>query len=138
MRIISCPACPAQYDQDAALGPDGKLCAARIPCGSPGAEGCAGRRRWAETEVPDDGMVDPIAVEYAAKGIRVVRLTHRESVVALSLMTLRNPDITAAEAARRLGITVRQLVPIMESAGLQMTPYEPVRRARHFVAAGAA
>jgi hypothetical protein len=66
-----------------------------MPDSTPAAE--TPRRRWV---IPDDGIIDPIAVEIAARGERIVRLTlaERRAVAARILAE----GGTAATIATRL------------------------------------
>lgn len=129
-RIIHCPACDVQYNQTARTGEDGSVIP---PPECTGGEGCSALHAWAAYELPDDDFMDQNAIEYAAQGIRVVRLSRQEAAEALRRMVRRNPRIRVMDAAQRLGLPVRALGPIMELAGLTMTPDEPVRRPRYFI-----
>ena len=53
--------------------------------------------------LPDDGIIDPVAVEIAARGTRRVRLTARERRAAAALIVARGG--TANDIARRLGMS---------------------------------
>lgn len=129
-RVIRCPACEVQYDQDECVDDAGNFCPGRIACGQPGAEFCSARRRWADTEIPPDGLLDYTAINLAVSGMRQVRLTSAEAAVALRRMVDRDPSIPPQDAAQRLGLTVRQMIPLLTQAGLGLScgaPSAPTR-----------
>ena len=59
-----------------------------------------GRARWL---LPEDGIIDPVAVEIAARGTRRVRLTARERRAAAALIVARGG--TENDIAHRLGMS---------------------------------
>lgn len=80
------------------------------------ATGKAPRNRWL---LPDDGIIDPLAVELAATGQRAVRLTEAERYMAAALILAEggspwlishrlkmSPDAARALAATITGTTV--------------------------------
>jgi hypothetical protein len=58
---------------------------------------------YASWLLPDDGIIDLIAVEIAARGTRRVRLTAPERRAAAALIVARSG--TANDIARRLGMS---------------------------------
>jgi hypothetical protein len=66
-----------------------------MPDSTPAAE--TPRRRWV---IPDDGIIDPIAVEIAASGERIVRLTRAERRAVTARILAEGG--TAATIATRL------------------------------------
>ena len=60
---------------------------------------------YASWLLPDDGIIDPVAVEIAARGSRRVRLTARERRAAAALILGRRG--TAGDIAERLCMSGR-------------------------------
>lgn len=74
---------------------------------------------WAETErrrhggarkpgtsmlLPDDGFIDPVAVELAVSGKRAVRMTHAERIEAVR--RLMGGSLTFTEIGERIGVSM--------------------------------
>lgn len=57
-------------------------------------------REWT---IPEDGIIDPLAVEIAASGQRRVRLTWTERRIAAALIMARGG--TSYQVAKRLGLS---------------------------------
>lgn len=73
------------------------------------------RARWL---LPEDGIIDPVAVEVAARGTRRVRLTAAERRLAAALILARGGS--ANDIARRLcmsGHAARALAAGIQAAG---------------------
>lgn len=70
----------------------------------------AGLARICKTRLIDDGIVDPIAVEIAAKGTRPVQLTETERLLAVALLLDGGASLSLVAYRLRMGLdTVRRL-----------------------------
>lgn len=73
--------------------------------------------RIIKTRLDDDGIVDPVAVEIAARGTRPVELTETEQVHAAVLMLKRGAPRPLVAYRLRLGApTVRRIAAALQIA----------------------
>jgi hypothetical protein len=78
----------------------------------------AGLARICEARLADDGIVDPIAVDIAARGTRPVQLTETERLAAVALLLARGGSLSLAAYRMRMSFdTVREIVAEVRAAG---------------------
>ena len=77
--------------------------------------------------LPDDGLIDEVAVSIAVSGARRVRLTPPERDLAARLMIARGADV--AELAAHLGTSTAAAGRLVKALGYRLGP--PCPRTKH-------
>jgi hypothetical protein len=77
--------------------------------------------------LPDDGLIDEVAVRLAVTGARRVRLTPPERDLAARLMVARGADL--AELAAHLGTSTAAAARLIRALGYRLGP--PCPRTKH-------
>ena len=77
--------------------------------------------------LPDDGLIDEVAVSIAVSGARRVRLTPPERDLAARLMIARGADV--AELAAHLGTSTAAAGRLIKALGYRLGP--PCPRTKH-------
>src|SRR6266581_2140174 len=73
--------------------------------------------------LPDDGLIDELAISIAVSGVRVVRLTEAERAIAAERMIRGGADL--AELAAHLGTSTAAAGRLIRALGYRLSTPEP-------------